>query len=191
MGSNGPPPGEITALLQRWGSGDPQALDELAEMAYRELRAIAAGYLRREVPGHTLEATGLVNELYLQLVRQRSVQFSDRRHFYAFAAMLMRRILRDYAREASAEKRTAGVRIPLHPDLAWVDAGGEEMVSLDSALDELQAIDERKVRAIELRYFLGCTREEAAELLGIGHATLDRDLQFAKSWLYRRLTPQP
>ncbi|HLN00699.1 MAG TPA: ECF-type sigma factor [Bryobacteraceae bacterium] len=98
--------------------------------------------------------------------------------------------MRDYAREAAAEKRTAGVRIPLHPDLAWVDASGVEMVSLDAALNELQAIDERNVRAIELRYFLGCTREEAAELLGIGHATLDRDLQFAKSWLYRRLTPQ-
>lgn len=190
MGTDSQKPGEITELLQRWSAGDPQALDELAELAYQELRAIAAGYLRREVPGHTLEATGLVNELYLRLARQKSVQFTDRRHFYAFAAMLMRRILRDYARQAGAGKHAAGARIPLHPDLAWVDAGGEEMVSLDSALTELQAVDERKVRAIELHYFLGCTNEETAELLGVAHATVERDLQFARSWLYRRLCPE-
>ena len=112
------------------------------------------------------------------MARQRNVQFTDR----GFCATTLAR---------QARKSALREFVSRHPDLAWVDAGGEEMVSLDSALDQLQAIDERKVRAIELRYFLGCTSEEAAELLGIGHATLDRDLQFAKSWLYRRLTPQP
>ncbi len=187
MGSGSQIPGDITALLRRWSGGDGAALGDLAELAYSELRAIAGGYLRREMPGHTLEATGLVNELYLRLARQRSVQFRDRRHFYAFAAMLMRRILGDSARQRQSEKRATGERIPLHPDMAWVDAAGEEMLALDRALAELEALDERKVRIVELRYFLGCTNQETAELLGIARATVDRDLQFARSWLHRRL----
>ena len=100
----------------------------------------------------------------------------------------MRRILSDFSRRAHAQKRPgwAGGRIPLHPDLAWIDAAGEEMLSLDQALAELKFLDERKVRTIELRYFLGCTNEETAELLGVTRSTVDRDLQFAKTWLYRR-----
>lgn len=180
---------EITALLSRWGSGDPAALAELAEAAYGELRKIAAGYLRREAPGHTLQATGLVNELYLRLARQRSAQLNDRRHFYTFSAMMMRRILRDYTREAHAQKRFAE-KIPLHPELAWVDAAGEDMFALDLALAELEALDERKVRVLELRYFLGCTNEEIAGLLEVARATVDRDLQFGRSWLHRKLRPE-
>jgi len=182
-------PGEITLLLRQWSEGDPAALSHLASLAYGELRAIAAGYLRREGREHTLQATGLVNELYLRLARQRGAQLSDRRHFYVFSAMMMRRILRDYAREAGAQKRPGGtsVRIPLHPDIAWVDAAGEEMLALDAALAELEAADERKARVIELRYFLGCTADETADLLGVARATVDRDAQFARTWLYRRL----
>jgi len=182
-------PGEITLLLKQWGAGDANALSNLASLAYSELRAIAAGYLRREGREHTLQATGLVNELYLRLARQRGARLSDRRHFYVFAAMMMRRILRDYAREAGAQKRPGGtsVRIPLHPDIAWVDAAGEEMLALDNALAELEAADERKARVIELRYFLGCTSDETADLLGLARATVDRDAQFARTWLYRRL----
>jgi RNA polymerase sigma factor (TIGR02999 family) len=185
-------PGEITGLLQRWSGGDAAALDDLVEIAYTELHAIAAGYLRQEDRHQALQATELVNELYLRLARQRAAQFSDRYHFYTFAAMLMRRILNDSSRRAYAQKRpgSAGTRVPLHPDLAWIDAAGEEMLSLDQALSELEFLDERKVRIIELRYFLGCTNEETAELLGITRSTVDRDLQFAKTWLYRRLHPQ-
>jgi RNA polymerase sigma factor (TIGR02999 family) len=189
MSSDNAIPGEITALLQRWSEGDSAALASVAAVAYNDLRSIAEGYLRRERKGHTLQATGLVNELYLRLARQRGARLTDRRHFFTFSAMMMRRILSDYARRAHALKRPGAeaVRIPLHPDIAWVDAAGSEMLVLDQALAELEALDERKVRAVELRYFLGCTNEETADLLGIARATVDRDLQFSKSWLYRRL----
>jgi RNA polymerase sigma factor (TIGR02999 family) len=184
-------PGEITSLLQRWSAGDVAALDGLVEVAYKELHAIAVGYLRQPNRHQSIQATELVNELYVRLARQRSSQFADRGHFYTFAAMLMRRILGDQSRRARAQKRpgSTGAQIPLHPDLAWIDAAGEEMLSLDQALTELEFQDARKVRIIELRYFLGCTNEETAELLGITRSTVDRDLQFAKTWLYRRLHP--
>ena len=189
MASDNSVPGEITALLQRWNEGDSAALASVAEAAYDDLRSIAQGYLRRESRGHTLQATGLVNELYLRLAQQRGAKITDRRHFFTFSAMMMRRILGDYGRRAHAQKRPGAeaVRIPLHPDIAWVDAAGSEMLVLDQALAELEALDERKVRAVELKYFLGCTNEETAELLGVARATVDRDLQFSKSWLYRRL----
>ncbi len=182
-------PGDITSLLQRWSGGDTGALDDLVEIAYKELRGIAASYLRPGSQHNALQATELVNELYMRLARQRAAQLSNRCHFYSFSAMLMRRILSDFSRRSHAQKRpgSAGAQIPLHPDLAWIDAAGEEMLSLDQALSELEFLDERKVRIIELRYFLGCTNEETAEILGVTRSTVDRDLQFAKTWLYRRL----
>jgi RNA polymerase sigma factor (TIGR02999 family) len=151
---------------------------------------IATGFLRREGRDHTLQATALVNELYLRLVRQRGIQIADRTHFYSLSAMMMRRILSDYARQTHALKRPGGqrVRVPLHEDLAWIDASSDEMLELDRAVDELESIDERAVRTLDLRYFLGCTNEEAAQLLSVSRATVDRDLEFAKAWLYRRLT---
>jgi RNA polymerase sigma factor (TIGR02999 family) len=183
-----PFPSEITRLLHRWQEGDREALGALASAAYDDLRAIAAGYLRRERSGHTLQATGLVNELYLRLTQIRSVQIEDRRHFYAFAAQLMRLILIDQARQARAGKRPGShARVPLHDEIAWVDATSDEMLELDIALNELEAVAERKVRVLELRYFLGCTNEEAAQVLGVSRPTIDRDLEFAKAWLYRRL----
>lgn len=183
-----PLPSEITRLLHRWQVGDREALGALASAAYDDLRAIAAGYLRRERSGHTLQATGLVNELYLRLAQIRSVQIEDRRHFYAFAAQLMRLILIDHARQARAGKRPGShARVPLHEEIAWVDATSDEMLDLDVALNELEAVAERKVRVLELRYFLGCTNEEAAQVLGVSRPTIDRDLEFAKAWLYRRL----
>ena len=183
-----PLPSEITRLLHRWQVGDREALGALASAAYNNLRAIAAGYLRRERSGHTLQATGLVNELYLRLAQIRSVQIEDRRHFYAFAAQLMRLILIDHARQARAGKRPGShARVPLHDEIAWVDATSDEMLELDIALNELEAVAERKVRVLELRYFLGCTNEEAAQVLGVSRPTIDRDLEFAKAWLYRRL----
>jgi len=192
MDSEGSLPGEITSLLNRWSGGDATALDQLIESVYQELHAIAIGYLRRANSHQSIQATELINELYVRLARQRASRFVDRGHFYRFSAMLMRRILSDHVRRAHAQKRpgSAGVQIPLHPDLAWVDAAGEEMLSLDRALAELEIIDERKVRIVELRYFLGCTNEEVAGILGVTRSTVDRDLQFAKAWLYRRLHPE-
>ncbi len=183
-----PLPSEITRLLHRWQAGDREALGALASAAYSDLRSIAGGYLRRERSGHTLQATGLVNELYVRLAHLRGVRLEDRRHFYAFAAQLMRLILIDHARQARAGKRSGSyTRVPLHDEIAWVDAASDEMLELDAALDELEAMDERKVRVLELRYFLGCTNEETAQVLGVSRPTVDRDLEFAKAWLYRRL----
>src|SRR5271169_4540131 len=125
MTPESPIPGEITSLLQRWSGGDAAALDDLVEVAYRELHAIAEGYLRQGNRSQTLQATELVNELYLRLARQRTSQLSDRGHFYTFAAMLMRRILSDHSRRAHAQKRpSADAQVALHPDLAWIDASG-------------------------------------------------------------------
>ncbi|HLY16114.1 MAG TPA: sigma-70 family RNA polymerase sigma factor [Bryobacteraceae bacterium] len=180
---------DITRLLHRWKEGDREALASLASLAYDDLRAIAAGYLRRENRGHTLQATGLVNELYLRLVQVRKVELTDRRHFYAFAAQLMRMILIDYARQSRAMKRPGSTtRVPLHEEIAWIDATSEDMLAFDEALHQLEAIDERKVRVLELRFFLGCTNEETADILKVSRATVDRDLEFAKAWIYRRLS---
>jgi RNA polymerase sigma factor (TIGR02999 family) len=191
MSPDAPVTAGITRLLRRWKEGDREALPSLASLAYDDLHAIASRYLRRESANHILQATGLVNELYVRLAQVREVHFTDRRHFYAFAAQLMRMILIDYARRYGALKRPdSGERVPFHEEMAWVDASSEEMLALDVALDQLEAVDERKVRVIELRFFLGCTNEETAQLLDVSHTTVDRDLQFAKVWLYRRLTRQ-
>ena len=184
-----PIPSEITRLLSQWKEGDREALQSVVSLAYDELHSIAAGYFRRESSGHTLQATALVNELFLRLVQVRGVALKDRRHFYAFAAQLMRMILIDHSRQSKALKRpSSGARVPLHEEIAWIDAAGEEMLALNSALNELETVDERKVRVIELRYFLGCTNDEAAEVLEVSRVTVDRDLEFAKAWLYRRLS---
>ncbi len=182
-------PREITSLLHRWSEGDREAFASLVTIAYPDLRSMATGYLRREHAGHTLQATGLVNELYIRLSKLRRTRMEDRHHFYAFAAKLMRMILIDHARQTNAGKRAgSAIRVPLHEEISWVDAASEEMLALNTALDQLELLDERKVRVVELRYFLGCTNDEAAELLAISRPTVDRDLEFAKAWLYRRLS---
>ena len=155
---------------------------------YSHLRKVATGYLRRERSDHTLDATGLVHELFLVFLEEKKAQFDDRAHFFAFAARAMRRILVDCARIRQAAKRDAGAtRLPLSPELAWVDPDGPEMIDLDRALDEMESIEPRKSRVVELRIFLGCTSAEAAELMGISKPTLDRDLRFALAWLFNRL----
>jgi RNA polymerase sigma factor (TIGR02999 family) len=179
--------------LRRWGEGDAKALGEVASATYGELRGIARGLLRRGGGTETLQTTGLVNELYIRLARQRRVEFPSRRHFYAFTAFLIRRILIDHAREAVAAKRHGHPvphPVPLHEEMAWVNAAGEEMIELDRALEDLALLDERKARVIELRCFLGCTCDEAAEVLSVSRATVERELQFAKTWLFARLHPQ-
>jgi RNA polymerase sigma factor (TIGR02999 family) len=184
-----PIPSEITRLLSQWKEGDREALQSVVSLAYDELHTIATGYFRREGAGHTLQATALVNELFVRLVQVRGVQLKDRRHFYAFAAQLMRMILIDHSRQSRALKRpSSAARVPLHQEMAWIDAASDDMLALNSALNELETVDARKVRVIELRYFLGCTSDEAAEVLEVSRATVDRDLEFAKAWLYRRLS---
>ena len=186
-----PNPGEITRLLVQWKEGESSAFDQLVPLVYPHLRQVAAAYLRRERNPDVMQATVLVHELYLRLIGQRKAEWADRSHFFAFAAKVMRMILIDHARGTQAERRGGGMdRIPLNEDLLWVDIGSPQLIDLSRALDELGAIDGRKVQLVELRYFLGCTADETAELMHISKATVDRDLKFIKTWLYRRLYPK-
>lgn len=181
--------GDITILLRQWNGGDSAALEPLFELVYPQLRQIAGALFRGERPGNVLQPTGLVNELYFKLVRQKLLRFEDRQHFFSLAARLMRRVLIDQARLEGRQKRKGGEMVPLHEDLAWVNAASSDILDLDRVLVELEAIDERKCRMVELHFFLGFTSEETAELLGISKATADRDLKFVRSWLYDRLHP--
>ena len=182
--------GDITQLLHEWKEGKPEALQQLIPLVYPDLKRIASGYLRREQPGHTLQATGLVHELYLKLCNQREANWEDRSHFYTFAAKVMRMLLTDHARHNLREKRGGQqARVPLSDQLPWVNLNGPEYIDLDAALDELEKIDPRKAQVIELCHLLGCTTNETAEILHISVATAERDLKFARGWLYRRLRP--
>jgi len=184
-----PGKGEITLLLAKWKDGDSSAFKELMPLVYPHLREVAAAYIRRERNPDVLQATALV-ELYLRLLKQKKAEWDDRQHFYTFAAKLMRMILIDHARENQAQMRGGGFdRVPLSDDLMWVNIGSPELLDLTHALDELGALDAYKVQLVELRYFLGCTAEETASLMQVSKATVDRDLKFTKSWLFRRIHP--
>ena len=181
-------PAEITQLLQQWADGDGRALDEMMPLVYRQLRALAQNQMRRESGGHTLQATALVNELYLRLAKQYGGQWNNRGHFFAFAAMLMRRILTDHAKQVHREKRGGNQeRVALSENVPWLGSSSEEILALSLALDVLEQEDNRKARVIELRVFLGCTAEETAEVLMISKATADREWTLAKAWLFREL----
>jgi RNA polymerase sigma factor (TIGR02999 family) len=185
-----PAKGEITLLLAKWNEGDPSAFEELMPLVYPHLRQVAAAYIRRERNPDVLQATALVHELYLRLLNQKKAAWDDRRHFYTFAANVMRKILIDHARETQAQMRGGGFdRVPLSDDLVWVNIDSPEMLDLNRALDELGALDTYKVQLVELRYFLGCTAEETASLMQVSKATVDRDLKFTKTWLFRRIHP--
>jgi RNA polymerase sigma factor (TIGR02999 family) len=180
--------GDITQLLEQWREGDGAAFDQLAPAVYDHLRRVAAGYLNRERPGGTLQATSLVHEVFLRLMHNQNVSYTSREHFFTFAATLMRRILVDHARQFLAVKRGEGtLPIALAPELAWVDANSPEFLDLDIALSELAKIDPEKVRTIEIRFFLGATAVETAELLEKSRSAVDRDVRFSLSWLHQRL----
>lgn len=185
--------GEITQLLRRWEKGEPGSFDRLAPLVADQFRTIAEAYLRGERPGHTLQATALANEVFVDLLRLKHVGLRDRGHLFAFAAKLARRILVDSARRAGAIKRGAGLqRFPLDAELGWLSDNStcrdrEGAVDLTAALDELAELDPTKARAIELRYFLGCTVEETADLLESPKRTVERSLEFSLAWLRQRL----
>jgi RNA polymerase sigma factor (TIGR02999 family) len=185
-----PGKGEITLLLAKWKDGDSSAFEQLLPLVYPHLREVAAAYVRRERDPDVLQATALVHEFYLRLLKQKKAEWDDRRHFYTFAAKVMRMILIDHARANQAQMRGGGYdRVPLSDDLAWVNIGSPQLLDLNRALDDLGALDSYKVQLVELRYFLGCTAEETASLMQVSKATVDRDLRFTKSWLYRRIQP--
>ena len=182
--------GEITKLLVRWKEGEAQALNELMPLVYPHLRLVAAAYLRRERKPGVMQATSLVHELYLRLLSHKAAP-EDRVHFYTFCAHGMRMILIDHARETLSQRRGGMLQhIPLDDDMPWVEIGSPEILQLSIALDELEALDPRKVELVELRYFLGCTAEETAELAKVSKATVDRELRFVRIWLYGRLYPE-
>jgi RNA polymerase sigma factor (TIGR02999 family) len=185
-----PDKGEITLLLAKWKDGESSAFEELMPLVYPHLREVAAAYVRRERNPDVLQGTALVHELYLRLLNQKKAAWEDRRHFYTFAAKVMRMILIDHARESQAQMRGGGYeRVPLSDDLSWVNIDSPELLDLNRALDELGALDAYKVQLVELRYFLGCTAEETASLMQQSKATVDREMKFIKSWLYRRIRP--
>lgn len=179
--------GEITLLLREWSEGKPAAMDHLFELIYPQLRRIAGALFKGERPENVLQPTSVVNELFLKLIRQRSLRFEDREHFYSLSARIMRRILVDHARSEGRQKRDGGVPVPLHEELAWVDAKSAEIMDLDRVLEELEELDQRKCKMVELRFFLGFTAEETAELLSTSKASVDRELRFVRGWLYDRL----
>ncbi len=180
-------PGDITVLLREWGEGDPTAVEPLFELVYPQLRQIAGALFRGERPECIQQPTSVVNELFLKLIRQRSLRFEDREHFYSLSARLMRRVLVDQARSEGRQKRDGGIPVPLHEELAWVDAKLPEIMDLDRVLNDLEEVDPRKCRMVELRFFLGFTAEETADLLNTSKASVDRELRFVRGWLYDRL----
>ena len=178
----------LTQLLENWQSGDADALEQLTPLVYGELRALAHRYMQLERPGHTLQATGLVNEAFVRLADM-DLPFEDRSHFFAIAARLMRRILIDHARAHNSAKRGAGqLKLTLHEELAPSSEDlSEDIIALDDALTQLAGVDERKSDVIVLHYFGGLTYDEMAEALGISAATVHRDLRLAKAWLGNEL----
>jgi len=183
------PPERITELLIDWSKGDPAALNKLTPLVYNELRRLAANYLRRERPDHTLQPTALVNEAYLKLVDQKNAKWQNRAQFFGVAAQLMRRILVDHARQHQADKR-GGLdqeRFSITSAEKTVKQPEVDLLALHEALEELSTIDLQQSRIVELRFFGGLSIEETAEVLGIGHATVERDWKMARAWLRRKL----
>jgi RNA polymerase sigma factor (TIGR02999 family) len=177
-------PTEITQLLLDWTQGDETALEELLPLVFEELRRQASGYLRRERSGHTLQPTALVNEVYLRLIDQKRVRWKNRAHFFGVAAQLMRRILVDHARARHADKRGGpGEELPLDEALDTPIETDVDLLALDDALAALSQLDSRQARVVELRFFAGMTIEETAEVLGVTHATVERDWRSAKAYL--------
>jgi RNA polymerase sigma-70 factor, ECF subfamily len=179
---------DVRQLLRAWGEGDEYALERLMPLVYDELRRTARRYMAHERPGHTLQTTALVNEVYLRLVDSARTNWQDRTHFFAVCAQVMRRILVDWARARRAAKRGGEIHPPeleQAPELRM--QAGTDLVALDDALKALAALEPRKSRVVELRFFGGLSVEETAEVLKVSPDTVMRDWKLAKSWLRREL----
>jgi RNA polymerase sigma factor (TIGR02999 family) len=180
---------DVTSLLVAWSQGDDEALAQLVPRVYDELRRIAHHHLRAERPGRTLQTTALVHEAYLRLVDTRRVRWESRAHFLSVAAQAMRRILVDAARARGARKRGGGAAIvPLDEAALLAPQREASLIALDEALTALAAVDPRKSRVVELRYFGGLSVEETAAVLHVSPETVHRDWRVAKAWLLRALS---
>jgi RNA polymerase sigma-70 factor (ECF subfamily) len=184
VGSDLPKP--VTELLMNWSKGDLEAREALMPLVYDELRRLAASYLRRERPDHTLQPTALVNEAYLRLVEEKNVNWHGKSHFFGVSAKLMRRILVDHARGHLAEKRGSGMpKVGLTEAIAMSKEQPADLLALDESLTRLAELDPQQGRIVELRVFAGLTVEETAQMLKISRATVKRDWAVAKAWLLR------
>lgn len=185
MGDKAQDHADITQLLIAWSDGRREALDDLMPIVYADLRRVAAGYMRREAPGHALQPTALVHEAYVRLIDQKQVKWRNRAHFFGVAAGMMRRILVDNARRRRADKRGGGwERVTLAGDEAAPDSQKDiDVLALHEALERLAEFDPQQERIVELRYFGGLTIDETAEVVGISAATVVREWTIAKAWL--------
>jgi RNA polymerase sigma-70 factor, ECF subfamily len=181
--------GEVTRLLVELREGHQEAADQLVLLVYGELRRLAASYMQRERPGHTLQATALVNEAYMRLVGGEPGQWENRAHFFAIAAHTMRQVLTDHARRRHAGKRGGADARRVDVDIALLIAEDklEDVIAIDEVLERLVHIDPRQSRLIELRFFAGLSVEEAAEVMGLSAITIKREWRLAKAWLSREL----
>ena len=185
----------VTDLLLSWGQGDTAALDRLVPLLYDDLRRVARRHLRRECPGHTLQATALVHEVFLRLADVDRMTLKSRTHFFALSARLMRQILVDHARRQRASKRGGGATVISLNEAAGgaapTSTSNVDVLALNEALEALSSIDGRQCRVVELRFFAGLSIPETADALGVSTATVEREWAMAKAWLHRRLsTPQ-
>jgi RNA polymerase sigma-70 factor (ECF subfamily) len=180
---------EVTGLLRAWSAGDDGALNKLAPLVYQELHQAARHYMAKERTGHTLQATALINEVYLRLIDARRMDWQNRAHFFAVSAQIMRRILIDFARSRLYKKRGGGVpHLPLDETLIVSPEPDGDLIALDDALKRLSTMDERKGRVVELRFFGGLDVKETAEVLKVSDETVMRDWKLAKVWLLRDLS---
>ena len=189
------PARHITQLLQNWTQRDQAALQELMPLLHAELRRLAHRYMAREGPGHLLQTTALVHEAYVRLIDFKNIPWQDRAHFFGVSAQLMRRILVDYARSRNYLKRGGGmVKVSLGAADGVTVERAADFVALDDALERLAALDPRKSRIVELRFFGGLSVEETAEVLKVSPRTIKREFSLAQAWLYRELgtsSPRP
>lgn len=181
-------PGDVTSLLQDWRDGDQSALDRLTPLIYKDLLRLAKARLKAEARQCTIQPTVLVHESYLRLADQTKLECESRAHFYAIAANVMRRVLIDYARKRNAQKRGAGIRVTLKTGVDFAEERAPDTLMLDEALRKLADFDERKSRAIELKFFGGMTTEEIGTVLGISVATVGRELRIGQAWLRREMS---
>lgn len=183
MSSSGSPPDDTVQLLRRWSDGDLSARDVLMSQVYDELRALARRALSREQNANTLQPTALVHELYVRLIGQSAVDIRDRGHFFAVSATVMRHILVDHARARQAQRRGGGaIQVEMKDAIASTNPD-MDILAIDQALARLEALDARKARVVEMKFFAGLTEHEIAGILNVGRATVERDWAFAKSWL--------
>ena len=190
-GSESLPKVEVTQLLKAWGGGDDKALEQLTPVVEQELHRLAHRCMAGENPGHTLQTTALVNEVYLRLVDVHAVSWQDRAHFFAISARMMRRILTDFARSRHYQKRGGGaVQVTLDEGLIVAPEKQADIMALDQVLTQFAALYPRQSQVVELRFYGGLDVQEAAEALKISPETVKRDWRFAKSWLLRALSEE-